>query len=204
MNSIFGNTPPVTKNLIIANCIIYLAMYLIPSVYNLFMAFGCLYPIGTPTFHPWQFISYMFLHSSPAHIFFNMFALWMFGRATEYILGSKRFAALYFISGIGSALFQIGVAALFGGYSNFILLGASGAIMGVLAASAMLRPNDLIIIFPIPFPVRAKWMIIIYATLEVSLGLFYPGAQIAHFAHVGGMFFGYVMIQYWRHKRVIW
>lgn len=196
-------TPPAVKNLIIANCLIFLATYLIPKVNTLLGTYGQLFWVGSPNFHIYQFVSYMFLHGSFSHLFFNMFALWMFGRTLEYELGTKRFLIYYFVCGIGAALFQIAVAWAASEY-YFTMLGASGATMGLLMAFGVMHPNNQIFIFPFPMLIKAKWFVIGYIILEVLQGWGVSGDGIAHFAHVGGMLWGWALLQYWKNKRVIW
>lgn len=196
-------TPPAVKNLIIANCLIFLATYLIPKVNTLLGTYGQLFWVGSPNFHIYQFVSYMFLHGSFSHLFFNMFALWMFGRTLEYELGTKRFLIYYFVCGVGAALFQMAVAWAASEY-YFTMLGASGATMGLLMAFGVMHPNNQIFIFPFPMPIKAKWFVIGYIILEVLQGWGVSGDGIAHFAHVGGMLWGWALLQYWKNKRVIW
>ena len=192
-------TPPVVKNLIIANCLLFLATYLIPSVNSLLGQYGQLFWVGSPRFHLYQFVSYMFLHGSFSHLFFNMFALWMFGRTLEYELGSKRFLTYYMVCGIGAALLQMGIAALTGEV-YFRLVGASGAVMGLLLAFGVMHPNNQIYIMPLPFPIKAKWFVIGYAVLEIALGWSGVNTGIAHFAHVGGMLWGLALLFWWRKR----
>ena len=196
-------TPPAVKNLIIANCLIFLATYLIPKVNTLLGTYGQLFWVGSPNFHIYQFVSYMFLHGSFSPLFFNMFALWMFGRTLEYELGTKRFLIYYFVCGVGAALFQMAVAWAASEY-YFTMLGASGATMGLLMAFGVMHPNNQIFIFPFPMPIKAKWFVIGYIILEVLQGWGVSGDGIAHFAHVGGMLWGWALLQYWKNKRVIW
>lgn len=201
MNPYF-KTPPVVQNLIIANCVIYLAMALIPAINGLFSEYLQLFWVGAPYFHSYQFVSYMFLHGGFAHLFSNMFALWMFGRTLEYELGSKRFLIYYMVCGIGAALFQMLVAWLTGDI-YFRVVGASGAVMGLLLAFGVMHPNNMIYIIPLPFPIKAKWFVLGYAVLEIALG--WSGAQtgVAHFAHVGGMLWGLILLYWWRKNRKI-
>ena len=196
------NTPPVVLNLLIANCVIYFAVSLIPAVNRFCAEYLQLWwtnnPIA-PAFHTYQFVTYMFLHGGIGHLFSNMFALWMFGRTLEYELGSKRFLTYYMVCGIGAALIQIGVATLFG--EDLTLLGASGAVMGLLLAFGFMHPNERIYIIPFPFPIKAKWFVIGYAVLELMMG--WTGAQpgVAHFAHIGGMLWGLILLLIWRKRR---
>lgn len=201
MNPYF-KTPPVVQNLIIANCVIYLAMALIPAINGLFSEYLQLFWVGAPYFHSYQFVSYMFLHGGFGHLFSNMFALWMFGRTLEYELGSKRFLIYYMVCGVGAALFQMLVAWLTGDI-DFRVVGASGAVMGLLLAFGVMHPNNMIYIIPLPFPIKAKWFVLGYAVLEIALG--WSGAQtgVAHFAHVGGMLWGLMLLYWWRKNRKI-
>ncbi|MBE6187948.1 MAG: rhomboid family intramembrane serine protease [Rikenellaceae bacterium] len=201
MNPYF-KTPPAVKNLIIANCLIFLATYLIPQVDVLLGRYGQLFWVGSPLFHSYQFISYMFLHGSFSHLFFNMFALWMFGRTLEYELGTKRFLIYYFVCGIGAAIFQMLVAWAASEY-GFTMLGASGATMGLLMAFGVMHPNNQIFVFPIPMPIKAKWFVIGYIVLELFQG-WGVNDGIAHFAHVGGMLWGWALLYYWKNKRTIY
>ena len=202
MNPYF-QTPPVVKNLIIANCIIFLAMSLIPNVNLFFSEYLQLFCFGSPYYHSYQFVTYMFLHGGFWHLFSNMFALWMFGRTLEYELGSRRFLIYYMICGIGAALLQMGIASLTGEI-YFRLVGASGAVMGLLLAFGVMHPNNMIYIMPLPFPIKAKWFVVGYAVLELLLGWSGADSGIAHFAHVGGMLWGLGLLFYWRKRGKIW
>lgn len=201
MNPYF-RTPPVVKNLIIANALIFLATWLLPQVAIIADRFFALYWFGSPLFHSYQYITYMFLHGGFDHLFFNMFALWMFGRTLEYELGSRRFIIYYLVCGVGAALIQMLVAWLTGEL-GIVLIGASGAVMGVLLAFGVMHPNEVLIMFPIPVPVKAKWFVIGYAALELFYGATGRAAGIAHFAHVGGMLWGYLLLLYWKRKGAI-
>ncbi|MBQ5752632.1 MAG: rhomboid family intramembrane serine protease [Alistipes sp.] len=192
-------TPPVVKNLIIANALLFLATWLIPSFNTLMGTYGQLFWVGSPNYHSYQFISYMFLHGSFSHLFFNMFALWMFGRTLEYELGSRRFLIYYMVCGIGAALLQMLVAWISSEY-YFTMLGASGAVMGLLMAFGVMHPNEQIFIFPLPFPIKAKWFVVGYIVLELFQGWGGINAGVAHFAHVGGMLWGYLLLHYWKKR----
>ena len=173
------------------------------------------------TFNPAQLITYMFMHANFQHIFFNMFAVWMFGRVLEQVWGPRRFLFYYILCGIGAALIQEGVYYMeyVTDWSNYTIVdygggivapmqdflnklntvGASGAVYAILLAFGMLFPNSQMFIFPIPFPVKAKYFVIGYAVLEMVLGI--TGSDgVAHFAHLGGMLFGFILIIYWRKK----
>ena len=200
MNPYF-QTPPVVKNLIIINV---LAM-LLPvgdQIYRLFAL-----SVGAPEFlgmefHSYQFITYMFLHANFEHIFFNMFGLWMFGRTLEYELGSKRFLIYYMVCGIGAALIQVATAWL-AGELPIQLVGASGAVMGLLLAFGVMHPNAVIMLLIPPIPLKAKWFVIIYGVIELFLGWTGYGGNVAHFAHVGGMLWGYLLLQWWKRNGAI-
>lgn len=202
MNRYF-QTPPVVKNLIIINVLVYMATALLP-VGNEIIRFCALWFGASPfgEFHSYQFVTYMFLHASVEHIFFNMFALWMFGRTLEYALGSKRFLIYYMVCGVGAALVQMGVAGLTGEF-GIQLLGASGAVMGLLLAFGVLWPNSIIMLLIPPIPLKAKWFVIIYAAIELLLGWTGRDPGVAHFAHIGGMLWGLGLLYYWRRKGII-
>lgn len=198
-----SSTPPVVKNLLIANCLIYLAVTLAPSI-NAFLGRYCqLFWFESPLYHTYQFLTYMFLHGSLSHLFFNMFALWMFGRGLEEELGSRRFLIYYLVCGVGAALLQMGVAGLTGEV-GIRLIGASGAVMGLLLAFGVMHPNVPLFIIPIPVPIKAKWMVIGYAALELFLGGTGLDGGVAHFAHIGGMLWGLALLWYWKRKGEIY
>lgn len=182
------------KWLLIANIV----AYLIQMVFNINAICG-LYYVGHPYFHVFQFVTYMFMHAGFWHLFFNMFALWMFGRIIEQTWGWKRFLIYYFICGFGAAAVQeIGQAT--GLISAAAMtIGASGAIYGILLAFGMLYPNEKMFIIPIPFPIKAKYFVMGYVLIELFEG-FTSSGEVAHFAHLGGMLVGFFLILYWRRK----
>lgn len=214
-----STTPPVVLNLIIANLVVFLATMLYDSnmMYANFAMFNvdfrCLGEADMTLFEPWQPLTYMFMHSSVdfSHIFFNMFSLWMFGRTLELEMGWKRFLIYYIVCGVGAALFQMGVAQIdlahleigseaWDAYMSTPTVGASGAIFGLLLAFGLLHPNALIsLIFP-PITLKAKWFVIIYGVLELLLGVTGSMSNVAHFAHLGGMFWGWLLLLWWRHQ----
>lgn len=223
-NNIFGtrssSTPgsSVVMNLIILNVIVFLAQTLLPQGIGgerMVDLFG-LHFWKSQDFRIWQPVSYMFLHANFSHIFFNMFALWMFGRMLEYDMGSRRFLIYYLICGVGAGLCNLGVnwfeynnfvsmgydqiapAQLQTWADNVVTIGASGAVFGVLLAFGMLHPNDRIMLLIPPIPMKAKWFVIAYGVLELFLGITQTGSDIAHFAHVGGMLFGFVLLVLWK------
>ena len=205
---------PVVYNLLIANVVAYLATMLLDT--NQMYALFALFPIGSPFFEVWQPITYMFLHGDFSHLFFNMFALWMFGRQLEYELGSQRFFTYYMVCGVGAALLQLGVgyaeyqhALAAGGVQSAMHLlyvptvGASGAVFGLLLAFGVLHPNNVImLIFP-PIALKAKWFVLIYGLLELFFGLSGYQSGVAHFAHLGGMLWGLGLLYWWRKQRKI-
>lgn len=217
-----NNLPIVTKNLLIINVLCFFGM-LVAKRYGIDVEnlLGLHFFLASD-FNLSQLISYMFMHANFQHIFFNMFAVWMFGRVLEQVWGPRRFLTYYLICGIGAGLIQelvqyleyaftlsnydsvnLGIA---GGiipmeeYLNMMTtVGASGAVYGILLAFGMLFPNSQMFIFPLPFPIKAKYFVIGYAVLELFLGLG-GGDGVAHFAHLGGMLFGLILIIYWRKK----
>ena len=200
MNRNYFQTPPVVLNLIIINVLIFMATALLPKAGNAIMEY-CALSLGTPFFHVYQFITYMFLHVNFEHIFFNMFALWMFGRTLEYELGQKRFLTYYMVCGIGAALIQYLTALAFGDFP-LVLVGASGAVMGLLLAFGVLHPNAVIMLLIPPIPMKAKWFVVIYGVIELFLGWRGVG-NVAHFAHVGGMLWGFLLLQWWKQRGII-
>jgi len=184
--------------------IINIAAYLITFIFELSLhmylngLFGLFY-VGSPYFLPFQFVTHMFMHGGIWHLFLNMFALWMFGRIMEQTWGWKKFLIYYFVCGLGGAIIQqIGQASGFINQLDYVI-GASGAVMGVMLAFAMYYPEEKFFIIPIPFPIKAKYFVIGYAVYEVVLGVMNVD-NTAHFAHLGGMLFGFLLILYWRWK----
>ncbi len=152
-----------------------------------------------PFFQIWQIVTYSFLHGGDAHLFFNMVALLMFGVQIEQLWGAKRFAVYYFTCVIGAALVQliaVGIPDSIGGYVPTV--GASGGVFGVLLAFGMMFPNQRLFLLFTPIFVKAKWVVIGYGLLELTLGVTNTQSMVAHFAHLGGMLFGFLLIQYWR------
>lgn len=192
----FANIPPVVKNLLIINTLIFMVTEMLP-VGNVVFEYGAL-SLGTPFFHTYQFITYMFLHANFSHLFFNMFALYMFGSRLEYELGPKRFLIYYTVCGVGAALIQYLVAMLLGELP-LVLVGASGAVMGLLLAFGVMHPNETLWLLIPPMPVKAKWMVIGYIVLELFLGWRGVG-NVAHFAHVGGMLWGFLLLHWWKRR----
>ncbi len=192
--------PTVTRNLIIINIVVFLAE---SQLGDSFVKNFALWPFGTPQslesplgFQPWQIVTYSFLHGGWDHIFFNMFALFMFGGQVELLVGAKRYFNLYFASVITAALAQLIVAALTGG--NYPTLGASGGVFGLLLAYGYYFPNRMVMLVIPPIPMRARTLVILYGLLELFLGATGTQAGVAHFAHLGGMLGAWLVIKYWR------
>jgi len=197
----FQNIPKITKNLLIINILTYLATVLIEPK-GIDLAFwGGLHFFGSPYFEIYQIVTYQFLHGSFTHLFFNMFALWMFGCVIERVWGPRKFLIYYLACGIGAGLCQELVQFLMGSYS--LTIGASGAVYGILLAFGMTFPEERIFIFPLPIPIKAKWFVAIYAAIELYSAVHSAGDGVAHMAHLGGMLFGYLLIRYWqRHPSI--
>ncbi|MDR3268289.1 MAG: rhomboid family intramembrane serine protease [Tannerella sp.] len=237
----FNNIPLVTKNLIIINCLCWMASLILPKFHvDLIQWLGLHFP-GGADFYPFQLITYMFMHDTHSfgHIFFNMFAVFMFGSALENVWGPKRFLIFYLVTGAGAAVINIVVAYLriqplesmmsvemmeevyrsggellrsgrnyadpLMGQLNFLIntptVGASGAVFGILLGFGMLFPNTSLYIFFVPIPIKAKYFVVIYGFIELFLGFAdFNGDNVAHFAHLGGMLFGFFMIRYWKKK----
>jgi membrane associated rhomboid family serine protease len=188
--------PPIIKNLIIINVLVYLAQITLDRQLEL-TARLALYPINFG-FKPYQLATHMFAHSpgSLFHILFNMFGLWMFGRVLENVWGSKRFLLFYFICGIGAAAAHLLIQEFTGDFS--IALGASGAIMGIFAAFAYLFPNTELFIMFIPVPIKAKWAVLGLAALDLFGGIAsFSNDNVAHFAHLGGALTGFILVLIW-------
>ena len=213
-----NNLSTTTKNLLLINALVFAATYFLPS-WDIAGKLG-LHFFMASDFHLYQLVTYMFVHGGFTHIFFNMFALWMFGRVMENVWGPQKFLFYYMICGIGAGIMQeiaqlgtyyveglyaydqvnIGTSILTTGqYLNlWNTVGASGAVYGILLAFGMTFPNERIFIFPIPVPIKAKWFVIGYAALELYSSISSSMDGVAHVAHLGGMLFGLLLILYWR------
>jgi membrane associated rhomboid family serine protease len=182
--------PPVTKALILICVGVFAVQQLLP-----FVGLFALWPLQSGNFMPWQVLSYAFLHGDFTHLLFNMLALWMFGAEIERLWGPRRFMQFLLASSIAAAVIQLVWTYLIG--SRVPTLGASGATYGLLLAFGMLFPNRTIMLLIPPIPMKAKFFVAIFGALELVLGVMGPGG-IAHFAHLGGMLGGFLMIRYWR------
>lgn len=193
----YGNslrrTSPVVLNLIIINILVFLVQSLFdgPNPLNPEVtAKLALYPLNSGYFKPYQLVTHMFTHMGFFHLLFNMFGLWMFGPMLERIWGPKRFFIFYFACGLAAAMSHLA-------FEHVPAIGASGAIMGVLGGFAYIFPNTQLFIFPIPVPVKAKWAIAILAAYDLFGGVYPAGSNIAHFAHLGGLAMGLLLVIIW-------
>ncbi len=189
--------PTVIFALLVANGLIYALSVMQPGFIHANFA---LWPLASrqPEFHVWQLLTYGFLHDlrGLGHIGFNMFGLWMFGRDLERMMGPRRFLTYYLTCVIGAGIVQVIVAATQGGI--YPTVGASGGVFGILLAFAMAFPNRVIVMLFPPIPMKAKYFVLFYGLLELYLGLSGRAPGVANFAHLGGMLFGFLLIQYWR------
>ena len=227
-NSFMRNMPPVTLNLIIINTLLLFAGFVMQrSGVNLDYILGLHY-FEASKFNAVQLVTYMFLHANISHLFFNMFSLFMFGSTLERVWGGKKFLIYYVVTGLGAAITQefvwwlqvrdvlshemlnIGTGVItrqqfileyMPNYLNnaFLTIGASGAVFGILLAFGMLFPNVSLFLMFLPVPIKAKYFVIGYGILELFLGISNrSGDNIAHFAHLGGMIFGFILIKIWK------
>lgn len=213
------NIPVITKNLLIINVLAFLLSEVLGKGMVLNNIFGLHFWLA-PDFQIYQLFTYMFMHAGFSHLFFNMFALWMFGCVVERVWGPRKFLLYYLVCGVGAGLFQeaaqfcsfmiktsevlpgydiMTVAHLYGEQLNtWTTVGASGAIYAILLAFGMIFPEERIFIFPLPVPIKAKWFVLLYAGIELTQALASPGDGVAHLAHLGGMAFGFFLIRYWK------
>ena len=190
--------PEVTRNIIAINVLLFVAtIYSGDTMYE----YLALFNYKSNYFHGWQMITHMFMHGSFTHLLFNMFGLYMFGSRLEQMWGAKRFINFYLITGLGAALLHTlvqdyeitqGLISV-----NQPTVGASGALFGILVAFAMYWPNTQLFLMLIPVPIKAKWAVIGYAAFELFAGISGFQAGVAHFAHLGGALFGFILVQYW-------
>jgi membrane associated rhomboid family serine protease len=194
-----SSIPNVIFVLLVINGLVFAGQNLPRIDQFLFLNFA-LWPVGSefPRFQVWQLVTYGFLHGDLMHIGFNMFMLWMFGRNLEVVMGSRRFLTYYMTCVVGAGLVQMLVAALQGG--TYATLGASGGVFGLLLAFGMFFPNQMIMLLIPPIPMKAKYMVILFGLLELYFGLSGRSPGIANFAHLGGMLFGFLLIQYWKNS----
>jgi membrane associated rhomboid family serine protease len=196
--------PPVVKNLLIINGLVFAAMNLVGFEYqDMIYDWFALHHWGSQYFKIWQIVTHMFMHGNFAHLFSNMFALWMFGSVLENRFGGKRFLNFYIICGIGASLLHLGVItyelhALNRAFTNEATVGASGAVFGLLFAFGYLFPNTELYMYFIPIPIKAKYFVAGYAFFELYAGVQQSaGDNIAHFAHLGGMLVAFILLKIW-------
>ena len=195
--------PPVTTSLIVAN----VAMFLLFSSVGDVLAPLALWPIGASPhagsgFAPWQLVSYAFLHGSFLHLAFNMFGLYMFGGAIEQVFGSRRYLSYYAVCIVSAGLTQLLFAYVTGGY--YPTVGASGGVFGLLLAYGLYFPNNRVMLLFPPIPMPARVFVVIYAVIELAMGVTGVQSGVAHFAHLGGMVGGYIMLRFWRGGGPTW
>ena len=191
-----SRVPQAVKNIIIINVLVFIMSSLNGQLMDRLFALNPVCFI----YRPWQLVTYMFMHGNFAHIFFNMYAVFIFGSVLERVWGTKKFLFFYFVTGVGAALIHIGVQWLTQDFA--LTVGASGAVFGLLLGYAMLYPDSVMgLVFP-PITMKAKWFVLIYAAIELLLGVSGAQSGVAHFAHLGGLLVGLVIMLYWklRHK----
>ena len=217
---LFGNMPTAIRHIIIINILVMIMTKL--NADFMYGKFALFYPTS-PFFHWWQPVTHMFMHGGFWHLLFNMYTLYLFGSVLERVWGTKKFLVFYFVTGIGAAAIHTGeewlqmqswlgqaaqgsIAAQTAIHALKITptVGASGAIYGVLMGYAMLYPDSLLtLIFP-PVTLKAKWFVLIFAAIELLTGVTGTGGGIAHFAHLGGLVFGFLLIWYWKKRRTLY
>ena len=212
--------PVATRNIIVINVLVWIMCYLNKGF--MYETFSLFYPTS-PFFHWWQPVTHMFMHGGFWHLFFNMYTLYMFGRVLEDRWGARKFLIFYFVTGLGAALVHTGVEwiqmqswmsqvaegsmaaqAKIHALKMTPTVGASGAIYGILMGFAMLYPDVRMgLVFP-PVYMKAKWFVLIFGAIELLTGITGVGGGIAHFAHLGGIIFGYLLIMYWKKKHTLY
>lgn len=218
----FRQIPNITKNLLIINVLAFIASYVLRGQGVVLNELLGLHFVMAEDFRIYQLLTYMFMHANITHLFFNMFALWMFGCTIERAWGEKRFLTFTLACGIGAGLFQeaaqfvsyavqglaaydsVNVGGLIIPMSDYLnqwnTVGFSGAVYGILLGFGMTYPEERIFIFPLPVPIKGKWFVLIYAAVELFSALGTSGDGVAHIAHLGGMAVGYAIIRYWKYQ----
>lgn len=195
----FDRLSPTNRAIILANVGVFILQLLLQntSAFDLF----ALYPLQSGYFRPWQLLTYGFLHGSWLHLFFNMFAVFMFGSQVEQLFGARRYLIYYLSCVVGAALMHLIVIYFARDLPSAATVGASGGVFGLLLAFGMAYPRQRLIIFPIPVPIQAWLAVTLYGGMELFLGVTRTAQGIAHFAHLGGMATGFVLIRYWQSQR---
>lgn len=189
-----SNVPKAVKHIILINvCMLVLTVLNTPLMDRMF----ALNPI-TFIYKPWQLVTYMFMHGGIGHLFFNMYTLYIFGSVLENIWGTKKFLTFYFVTGIGAALIHIAVQYLTGNFA--LTVGASGAIYGILMGYAMLYPDSVLTLLIPPISMKAKWFVLVFAGIELLFGVTGTQAGVAHFAHLGGLVFAFLLLMFWKKR----
>lgn len=196
----FQQIPVVVKNILIINVILFVAQEIMLASSGIDLAqYLALAPLNTVYFKPYQFITYMFMHGSLSHIFFNMFGVYMFGSILENIWGAKRFLNFYLLCGLGAAALQVGIYYFNGEFSY--LVGASGALFGLLVAFAMMFPNTYLNLYFV-IPIKAKYLVTAYGLFELVGGLMSrKGDNVSHFGHLGGLIVGVIIMLIWKRNK---
>jgi len=210
-----GFLTPAVKWLLIANFIVFGLQFirgpfleywfaLWPNAHEGTLQISLWNTMALNSFRPWQVVTYAFLHSTASfsHILFNMLALWMFGKSLEMVMGTRRFTTYYFVCVIGAALTHLVYAQIAG--SPLPVIGASGGVFGLLLAYGVLFPREKVILLFFPFPIEARYFVLFYGLLEILNGMSRTQGGVAHFAHLGGMLFGFVFILAWRRNLRAW
>ena len=218
----FSQIPPITKNLLIINVLAFFAHVVLKDHgFSMNDTFG-LHFIMASDFQFYQLFTYMFMHANVSHLFFNMFALWMFGCTIERAWGSQRFLAFTLLCGVGAGIFQelaqfvsyavqglaaydsVNISGMIMSMDSYLnqwnTVGFSGAVYGILLGFGMTYPEERIFVFPLPFPIKGKWFVCIYAAIELFSALSTSNDNVAHIAHLGGMVVGFFIIRYWKYK----
>jgi len=206
----FAKLPPATRALLIANVVVFLLQWFAgETALGRVLEAMQLWPLGggddayaAPPFMPWQLVTYAFMHATFGHLLFNMLALVMFGSQVEHVWGARRFATFYVTCVVGAALCQlaVGYGTMATGGEAYPTVGASGGIFGLLLAYGMLFPNQRVMLLIPPVPMKARTLVILYGVLELFMGVTGTMPGVAHFAHLGGMLFGWLLIRHWRRR----
>ncbi|MDH4106837.1 MAG: rhomboid family intramembrane serine protease [Gammaproteobacteria bacterium] len=193
-----GAIPDVIFVILVLNGLAFAGQQFLPGIFDRYLALWALDSLRAD-FYPWQLLTYGFLHGDIVHLMFNMFMLWMFGRELEVMMGSRRFLTYYLVCVVGAGFVQLIVASLQGG--GYATVGASGGVFGLLLAFGMTFPNRMVMLLFPPIPMKAKYMVLLFGLLELYLGFSGATPGIANFAHLGGMLFGFLLLNHWKRGR---